>query len=161
MADIRALLASGCVPTIGGRFVAAGDAVEVVRSIRTGTHLMTAVPELFQRAGAGRREAGVPFAGSALAHALMLGGFVLLMGMGTPVQRPPMRLDTTSLVFLAIPGPGGGGGGGGLKQPAPPPRAELAGTSRMRSPVPTRPSVQGPKTEPQAGTASGASSRTG
>ena len=48
VADIRALLASGCVPAIGGRFVAAGDAVEVVRSIRTGTHLMTAVPELFQ-----------------------------------------------------------------------------------------------------------------
>jgi protein TonB len=146
--DVRALLASGCVPAIGGRFVAAGHAIELVRSLRTGTHLSASVPELFQGAVADRREAGVPFAGSALAHVVMLGGIALLLGMDPPRPTAAARIETANLVFLAIPGPGGGGGGGGQKQTAPPARAELSGSRRLRSPVPTLRTVQGAKTEP-------------
>jgi TonB family protein len=106
-------------------------------------------PELFQHGPTGTREARIPLVGSTLAHALMLGGMVLMMGIGSAQPEPVTRFDKTDLVFLALPGPGGGGGGGGLKQPAPPPRAELKGTSRMRSPVPTLKAVKGPKTEPR------------
>ena len=134
--DVRALVANGRLPTIDGRFVAAAHAVEVVRTLRSGSALPAAVPELFQPALAQHREPGVPLAGSALAHAVILGAFALLIG-AAPVVPRSQRFDTTSLVFLATPGPGGGGGGGGLKQPAPPPRAELQGASPMRSPVVT------------------------
>ena len=71
--DVRALVANGRLPTIDGRFVAAAHAVEVVRSLRSGSALPAAVPELFQPALAQHREPGVPLAGSALAHAVMLG----------------------------------------------------------------------------------------
>jgi periplasmic protein TonB len=147
--DVRALLSTGRVPTIDGRFVAADRAVEVVRTLRDGADLPSAAPELFQRELTQGRDAGVPLAGSALAHALILGGLALLIGAGPAAPRSFPRFDTTNLVFLATPGPGGGGGGGGLKQPLPPPRAELAGASRMRSPVPTHRVVEGPKTEPR------------
>ena len=146
--DVRALLANGRWPTIGGSFVAAAHAVEVVRALRSGSDVHAAVPDLFQPALAQHREAGVPLAGSVLAHAVILGAFALLIG-AAPVVPRSQRFDTSSLVFLATPGPGGGGGGGGLKQPAPPPRAELQGASRMRSPVVTQRVVQGPKTEPR------------
>jgi periplasmic protein TonB len=147
--DIRALLESGRVPMVDGRFVAARHAVDVVRSIKAGTVPPTAAPELFQRATVDPRETGLPIVGSALAHALMLGGLVLMMGVGSASPQPAARFDTTDLVFLAVPGPGGGRGGGGLQQPAPPPRAELQGTSRLRSPVPTQRVVQGPKSAPR------------
>jgi periplasmic protein TonB len=145
---VRALVANGRLPTIDGRFVAATPAVEVVRTLRSGSALPAAVPELFQPALAQHREPGVPLAGSALAHAVILGAFALLIG-AAPVVPRSQRFDTTSLVFLATPGPGGGGGGGGLKQPATPPRAELQGASPMRSPVVTQRVVEGPKTPPR------------
>ncbi len=146
--DVRALLASGRVPTIDGRFVAAPEAVAVVRSLRKVAPLPILEPALFQAPARERREPGVPLAGSALVHGLMLGGFALLLSVGATSPQPIPRFETTHLVFLPLPGPGGGGGGGGLKEPTPPARAELKGTSRMRSPVPARESVQGPKTEP-------------
>ena len=145
--DVRALLASGRVPTIDGRFVSYGHAVDVVRSLRGAMVLPTTVPELFQHAPSDPREARVPLVGSTLAHVVMLGGLVLMMGAGAARPEPVARFDRTELVFLALPGPGGGGGGGGLKQPAPPPRAELKGKSAMRSPVPTLKSVKGPKVD--------------
>ena len=74
-----------------------------------------------------RREAGVPLAGSALAHALMLGRLCAADRGRASRPAAAARIDASNLVFLATPGPGGGGGGGGLKQPAPPPRAELRG----------------------------------
>jgi protein TonB len=147
--DVRALLTQGRVPTIDGRFVTASHAVEVVRSFRAGSSLQVAAPELFQPAVGEHRDAGVTFAGAALAHAVILGVFALLLGVPPAAPRPMPRFDTASLVFLAAPGPGGGGGGGGLKQLAPPPRAELQGASRMRSPVVTRRVVKGPDTKPQ------------
>jgi periplasmic protein TonB len=144
--DVRAFLVSGRVPTVDGEHVAAGPAVEVVRSFRGGSSA-TLPRELFQPAFTPHREAGVPLAGSAMAHAVILGAFAFLVGIGPAPSLSQARLDTTRLVFLATPGPGGGGGGGGLKQVAPPPRAELQGTNRMRSPVVTQRVVEGPKTE--------------
>jgi outer membrane biosynthesis protein TonB len=146
--DVRALLTRGRVPTIGG-FVDASHAVEVVRSLRSGTGGVIAPRELFQASVAPRDNAGGPLAGSALAHVVMLGAFALLLGTAPAAPTAQPRIDTSNLVFLVTPGPGGGGGGGGLKQPAPPPRAELQGSSRMRSPVVTRRVVEGPKTEPR------------
>jgi protein TonB len=147
--DVRALIASGRVRSIDGRFVSATHAIDVVRSLRGGLVLPTTVPDLFQYGRADTREARVPLVGSTLAHAVMLGGLVLIVGMGSARPEPVARFDRTELVFLTTPGPGGGGGGGGLKQPAPPPRAEMKGASRMRSPVPTLKTVKGPRTEPQ------------
>jgi periplasmic protein TonB len=146
--DVRTLLATGQVPTIDGRFVSAGHAVEVVRRLRSGAP-PPSHPQLFQPAAAEHRDAAFPLAGSALAHVLVVGGFALLMGAAPVAPRALPRFDTTNLVFLSTPGPGGGGGGGGLKHPTAPPRAELEGASRMRSPVITQRVVQGPKTEPR------------
>jgi TonB family protein len=146
--DVRALLASGRVPTIDGRFVCAAEAVAVVRSLRNVAPLPTFEPALFEGRPREERERGVPLAGSALVHGLMLGGFALLLSVGAASQQAIPRFETTRLVFLPLPGPGGGGGGGGLKQPTPPARAELKGSSRMRSPVPTREKLEGPKTDP-------------
>ena len=147
--DVRALIASGRVRSIDGRFVSATHAVDVVRSLRGGMVLPTTVPELFQHGIPDTREARVPVVGSTLAHAVIFGGLVLMMGMGSARPETAARFDRTELVFLTTPGPGGGGGGGGLKQPAPPPRAEMKGASRMRSPVPTLKAIKGPKTEPR------------
>src|SRR5262249_40606614 len=119
------------------------------RSLRSGSAVAIAPSELFQPSVAAREDASVPLAGSVVAHAVMLGAFALLIGAAPAAPKPLPRLDTSSLVFLAMPGPGGGGGGGGLQQPAPPPRAELQGASRMRSPIVTRRAVPGPKTEPR------------
>ena len=124
--EIRAMVASGRIPTVDGQFVAASDAVDAVRHIRFGAAL-PATAGLFQQALGTEREAGVPLLGSAVAHALMLGGFAFLMSVGAASPRPVPTLETTHLVFLPLPGPGGGGGGGGLRQPAPPPRAGCAG----------------------------------
>jgi protein TonB len=52
-----------------------------------------------------------------------------------PTEQKTPPADLVRLVFVATPGPGGGGGGGGLKQPLPPPKAELKGTSKLASPV--------------------------
>jgi TonB family protein len=147
--DVRVRLADGRVPMLGGLFVSASHAVVVVRTLRAGSALPVAAPELFQPTVARPSDAGVPLAGSALAHVVMLGALALLMGTTPAAPKPLPRFDTTNLVFLSTPGPGGGGGGGGLKQQAPPPRAELEGTRRMRSPVVRKRVVQGPRTEPR------------
>ena len=80
----------------------------------------------------------MPFAASTLFHAGVLAVVALLTAVGVRgTARETVPPDHTRLVFLAIPGPGGGGGGGGLGRPEPPARAELKGTSRLRSPVRT------------------------
>lgn len=147
--DVRAMLESGRVPTIDGRYVAGTVAADVVRSMRTGIALPVMDHSLFQAGSLNRRERGVPLVGSALIHTLMLGGFALLMGIGAAAPQARPRLETIPLVFLPLPGEGGGGGGGGLKQAAPPPRAELAGTRHLRSPVTTRRIEKGPESKPE------------
>src|SRR6478735_2005657 len=130
--DVRALIAAGRVPTIDGRFVAAGPAVDAVRALRAGA-MLAAPPELFQGGSAAPREVGGPFTSSAAAHFLVLGSLAWLLSGAAPPS--PARIDPANLVYLVTPGPGGGGGGGGLRQRTPPARAELRGTSSLRSPV--------------------------
>ena len=79
------------------------------------------------------REVGGPFTSSAAAHFLVLGSLAWLLSGAAPPS--PARIDPANLVYLVTPGPGGGGGGGGLRQRTPPARAELRGTSSLRSPV--------------------------
>ena len=133
--DVRTLIASGRVPTVDGRFVAAGPAVEAVRGLRSGA-VLAAPPDLFQALSTARREVSLPLTGTVAAHALIVGSIAWLLA-GVPVQSSPARIDPANLVYLVTPGPGGGGGGGGLRQPKPVARAELRGTSGERSPVPT------------------------
>ena len=145
--DVRELIDSGRVPSIDGRFVAAGPAVEAVRSVRSGA-LLTTPPDLFQPSSTARREVSAPLTGSAAAHVLMLGSIAWLLA-GAPVQPSPARIDPANLVYLVTPGPGGGGGGGGLRQPRPAPRAQMRGKSEQRSPVPTVHVDRGEPAEPK------------
>ncbi|MEO7275659.1 MAG: energy transducer TonB [Vicinamibacterales bacterium] len=145
--EVRALIASGRVPTVDGRFVAAGPAVDAVRGLRAGGLLATR-PDLFQASSTAAREVRLPLTSSAAAHLLMAGSVVWLLG-GAPIQPSPARIDPANLVYLVTPGPGGGGGGGGLRQPKPVSRAELRGSSGQRSPVPTARADRAEPAEPK------------
>jgi TonB family protein len=144
---VAGLIASGRIPTVDGRFVAQGQAVRAVRMLRSGESIerdapagssagLSASRRLFERPPALRRHAGAPLAVSGGLHAvgLVLIAFFTTLGISGQVTE---RLDSAParLVFLAQPGPGGGGGGGGLRQPAPPPKARLAGREALKSPV--------------------------
>lgn len=136
-ADVRALIGQGRVATVDGRLLATTEAVSAVRMLR-GLVGSPAEPDLFRPHVAPARAPGRALAASGTIHAAMLGVLTLITSMGlssapreTAQPASPMRM-----VFLATPGPGGGGGGGGLRQPAPPPKAELKGTSQLKSPVP-------------------------
>jgi protein TonB len=133
--DVITLVTGGAVEAIGGRFIPQADAVRAVRMLR-GTEPTTGERPLFRPHAGSRRTPGSALAASGALHAAVLGCLVLLATMG--VASAPERRDTTPvrLVFLATPGPGGGGGGGGLRQPSPPPKAEMKGASPLRSPVP-------------------------
>jgi protein TonB len=98
--------------------------------------VLSAERALFRPHAGSRRSPGGALAASGALHAAVLGCLVLLATLG--VATAPEKRDTTPvrLVFLATPGPGGGGGGGGLRQPVPPPKAQMKGASALRSPVP-------------------------
>jgi protein TonB len=133
--EARALIAAGTVATVDGRFIAAADAARAVRILRGAIAL--AEPEgLFRRSQTEKPSAGRALAASGALHAAVLGLLVFFTSLG--VATAPARQTETPvrLVFLALPGPGGGGGGGGLRQPAPPPKAEMKGAIVERSPVP-------------------------
>jgi TonB family protein len=82
----------------------------------------------------------------------MVGAIALLASLGVSQEalEKPRDIIPVRLVFLATPGPGGGGGGGGLKQPAPPPRAQMKGTSALKSPVPPPRPRPAAKPDPKA-----------
>lgn len=122
------------------------EAVRFVRMLRGPVD--AAKREIFTPPVATRRSPGPALAASGALHATALGLVVLLMGL--PATDLPRRLEPARLVFLASPGPGGGGGGGGLKQPAPPPKAELKSSSRLKSPVPPPRSLTTKKPELEA-----------
>lgn len=149
----RALVTAGTIATVDGRFMAAADAVRAVRILR-GTIASAEAGALFRRSAAGKSPAGRALAASGALHAAVLGCLVFLTTLGV-ATAPEQRTETpVRLVFLAVPGPGGGGGGGGLRQPVPPPKAEMKGASIERSPVPpprrvtTRPDPQPRKIPP-------------
>jgi periplasmic protein TonB len=135
--DVMALIAAGGCRSIDGQYLTVEEAVRAVRQLNGSApdrHLF------LPRRGQARRP-GMPLAVSGSLHAGLAAAIVLLttMGMaGSRTQIVPDEYKAIRMVFLATPGPGGGGGGGGLKQPAPPPKAELKGERRIHSPLPVR-----------------------
>ena len=146
--EVQALMDSGAVGTVDGRFVPTADAVRAVRLV--GGSAAAPERQLFGRPAAPPRTPGRAMAASGALHAAMLAAATMLMTMGVssaPEQTPdPVQVR---LVFLPKPGPGGGGGGGGLRQPAPPSKAELKGTRALRSPVPPPKPIATRKPEPR------------
>ena len=148
-----ALIAAGTIGTVDGHFIAAGDAVRAVRILQAATPPEEA-GELFRPPAAGQRSPGRALAASGALHATVLGCLVFLATLGAAAPAEHRAETLVRLVFLATPGPGGGGGGGGVRQPAPPPKAQMKGPSITRSPVPpprpitTRPPAPEPKRIP-------------
>jgi TonB family protein len=146
--DARQLLEGGRIRTVDGCFVAEAEAVRAVRLLRDEGSL--GPRELFAPPPAGARSPARGLLGSGALHAAMLAALVIASTLG--LKSEVLEQSTAKparLVFLATKGPGGGGGGGGLRQPAPPPRAELKGRSAMRSPVPPPRPITSRKPEPK------------
>src|SRR5262245_49206355 len=137
-AEVRAVLDESDFPR-SGRFLAPDDAARAVSLLRSPVR-RTAARRLFAPSHGTAPRRGMPTAASGALHAGFLAVMVLVGTLGVRTapteQKPPS--DPARLVFVATPGPGGGGGGGGLKQPLPPPKAELKGTSKLASPVVVR-----------------------
>jgi protein TonB len=106
--------------------------------------------EIFAPPLAAERSPGRALAVSGALHGLVFLGIVLITTLGVAGAPTQVAQDLkTRLIFLAQPGPGGGGGGGGLRQPMPPPRAELKGVEAVRSPVPAPRPVVTKRPEPR------------
>jgi periplasmic protein TonB len=129
--DVRRLFGTGEITALHDGFVAEREAIQAVGILRGESS-----SELFRPRVVPRRPAARALATSGALHAALVAGIIFLTSLGISpavVERP---VSTMKLVFLPLPGPGGGGGGGGLRQPAPPPKAELKGPSAVKSPVP-------------------------
>lgn len=147
-ADVQGLLDGGAISSRDG-FVAPNEAVRAVRMLR-GELTAPREPELFRPPAPAIRSRGRALAASGALHTAVLAALVLLTTMGLASAPQEITRTPARLVFLATPGPGGGGGGGGLRQPAPPPRAEMKGAQRLRSPVPPpRPVTRRPDPKPK------------
>ncbi len=134
---------------LGGaaRLVAHGEAVRIgrllVQRAREPKQPTDSLFSIFAGSSRDRRPRGIPLALSSTLHAGLIAVAVLLATFNLTPRAASLRPedregDLMRLVFVASPGPGGGGGGGGLLQPAPAPKAMLAGRSRIASPVPER-----------------------
>ena len=145
--EVRDLLTSGRVATVDGSFVSQPEAVRAVRLLRG--QAVTGRRDLFLPGPAATRSPGRALLASGGLHAAVLGILVLLstMSLSSSVieTQPPKPVR---LVFLNVPGPGGGGGGGGLKQPAPPPKVEMKGPQKLRSPIPPPRPITSRKPDP-------------
>ena len=148
--EVRAALASGTVSTVDGSYVAAREAVRLVKQLR-GDEGAPARRELFAPPPAAQRSPSAGFAGAGLVHAGLLATILLMAALGASATTDPLptRIDPTRLVFIAKPGPGGGGGGGGLRQPKPPARAQMKTASALRSPIPPPKRPEAPKPDPK------------
>jgi protein TonB len=148
-ADADALLASGVIASIEGGFVESQEAVRAVlllRGVDTGTARERG---LFAPIRLSRRRHGGPLTAAGLIHVAAFG--IAMFATFGAASRADIQLrhdEPARLVFLVKPGPGGGGGGGGLRQPDPPRRASLKGTSALKSPVPVERAVRRPKPDP-------------
>ena len=147
-ADVGALISTGVIRLIRGRFVAEADAVRAVRHLRRTAAVVPTDRQIFGEHPGMKRSPGALVASGALHGTALLLFLLLTVSVAAPDALPvaPMRL-----VFLSMPGPGGGGGGGGLKQPAPPPKAKMKGASALKSPVPPPrpPTTRPPEPEPK------------
>lgn len=133
--EARELLAAGRIRTLDGGFIPQAEAVRAVQLLRGA---ITVGPgELFAPRTPAARSAGRGAMGSTALHAGLLAALVIATSLGLESEVLDRRQSTpVRLVFLNTKGPGGGGGGGGLRQPLPPPRAQLKGPSALKSPVP-------------------------
>ncbi len=147
-ADAYALLASGVIGTVDGKFVDSRDAVRAVRLLRGQYPVEAQSRQLFRPLVGARRQPGPSLAASGGIHALLVVILILLtMGAG-PTESEQRPSVPARLVFLVQPGPGGGGGGGGLRQKPPAQRAMLKSARALRSPVPVERAVRKPKPDP-------------
>jgi periplasmic protein TonB len=154
LAEVTALIDSGLVATVDGRYVSHTEAVRVLRALRSGAALDVGIcpPALFSRPLDGARDAGVSVAASTAVHGVLLGAVLLVAVFGRTEITEALAVRPASpvrLVFLAAPGPGGGGGGGGTRQPLPPAAARREGQRALTSPVPPREPLPAPVREPQ------------
>ena len=145
-ASIERLIATAEIATVDGELVAIRDAVRAVRALRAG-RLRPAARQVFgsallDRSAVDPQSRNLSLAMSTSLHGIVVLGVALLTTVQlTTATEDPAQLEPpvlARLVFVAEPGPGGGGGGGGLRQPAPPPKAERKGPSKVSSPVPPR-----------------------
>lgn len=134
-AEVRAILDESDGPR-DGAFLPLDEAARIVTLLRNPVR-RTAARRLFASAHDGTaRRRGMPAAASGALHAGLLAAMVLMGTLGVRTAQTEQKTpELVRLVFVATPGPGGGGGGGGLRQPRPPARAELKGTSKLASPV--------------------------
>lgn len=134
--DARALMATSGIAAFDGRFATLDDAARLVVLLQRGAGAERRSPALFATSPAQVRSGRMPYAASGALHAGILTTLVLLAGLGVRTQPAEQKMiEPARLVFLTTPGPGGGGGGGGLRNPLPPPRAEIRGASKLKSPV--------------------------
>jgi protein TonB len=144
----RGLLAAGRIQTLEGGFVARAEAVRAVHLLQG--DLTVGPRDLFAPPARGARSAARGLVGSTALHGGLLAALVLVTSLGLEsdvLEKPPVT--QVRLVFLNTKGPGGGGGGGGLRMPKPPPKAQMKGPSRLRSPVPPPRPVTARKPEPK------------
>ena len=149
-AEVRALVASGDVASLDGRYFSPFQATRAVRLLRANRLAARRGRELFEEASADGGRRGVPLVASGVLHAAVVGCFLFATTLGVTKAsiEAPSQFKAVRMVFLVTPGPGGGGGGGGMRQPAPPPRIQLKGTSPLRSPVPMERAVRRARIEP-------------
>jgi TonB family protein len=152
-ADIRALVTAGSLRTLDGRFIPRVEAIRVVRQL-SGLAVPPGTREIFSAPPAERRASGPALAASGAFHAFVFAtiAFITTLGVSSAAKDATVVPEKLRMVFLAIPGPGGGGGGGGLRQPAPPPRAQLQGVSAVKSPVPPPRRLASRRVEPKVRT---------
>jgi len=146
--DVRQRLHAGQIRTVEGGFVGQAEAVRAVRRLRTGVN--PGPRDLFAPPAASARSRGRGLLATSALHGGMLAALIVATTLGLESEvRDQTPAKQVRLVFLATKGPGGGGGGGGLRQPAPPPRAEMKGPSALRSPVPPPRPITSRKPEPK------------
>jgi hypothetical protein len=146
-AAVRALVETGDLETVNGKYVPFDAAVALVNALRQ-SDANPARRRLFAPPPRRLRLPAMPAAASGAFHGGLLVALILLSGLGVGTVAEHRDPEPVRLVFLATPGPGGGGGGGGLRQPAPPPRAQLKGESKLKSPVSLTRKVERPEPVP-------------
>jgi TonB family protein len=131
------------------KYVPHGEAVRVVRALRTGQLVDSPTAEGFSNrllmpAPASQRSTTMPMVVSTSLHGLVVATILVISSIGftnadertDPLDAPQQPLR---MVFLMQPGPGGGGGGGGLRMPKPATKVERKGPpKKINSPIPAR-----------------------
>jgi TonB family protein len=145
VAHLRALVDDGRITTCSRRYFSCREAVHAVVELRRGAADIRRA--LFAPPQQGVRQPAVPFIASGGVHLAIAAALALVTTVGVTGRSQLARPLQTRLVFLVAPGPGGGGGGGGTREPKPAQKAQLKGSSALRSPVVVRRREPAPKRE--------------